>query len=113
MAQNSKKVTTSKRKKANTTKKRRKLTRNQKWFLDELLFPYGPTEYDCQLCENYDGHNDDGSIRCLLKTCNMLKEFDDFTTNKEDDNDKNKSEENDDYDDWDYENDDLAGLFIC
>ena len=110
MTDKNKKKTTSKRKKSSIPKKCRKRSRNKRQHFEKYDFPYAATEYDCQLCEFYGGHYEDGSIRCLAKSCDMLKDFDDFTTDKEDDFDVNESEENDDYDFW--EDDDLADLFI-
>lgn len=108
MAVKSKRSTTSKSKKTNSPKKSSNRSRNKRQHFDEFDFPYAATEYDCQLCEFYGGHYDDGSIRCLAKSCDMLKDFDDFSVDYEDDNDVNKSEENDDYNFWDDECDDLA-----
>ena len=111
MAEKSKKTTTSKRKKSITPKKSKKRYRKKRQHFEKYDFPYAATEYDCQLCEYYGGHYNDGSIRCLVKSCDMLKDFDDFTID-EDDYDVNESEEKDDYDFWEDEDDDLADLFI-
>ena len=110
MTDKNKKKTTSKRKKSSIPKKCRKRSRNKRQHFEKYDFPYAATEYDCQLCEFYGGHYEDGSIRCLAKSCDMIKDFDDFTTDEEDNNDVNESEENDDNDYW--EDDDLADLFI-
>lgn len=112
MAEKSKKTTTSKRKKSITPKKSKKRYRNKRQHFEKYDFPFAATEYDCQLCEFYGGHYEDGSIRCLAKSCDMIKDFDDFTTDEEDNNDVNESEENEDYDDWGDEYDDLSDLFI-
>ena len=112
MAVKSKRSTTSKSKKTNSPKKGRKRSKNKRQHFEKYDFPYAATEYDCQLCEFYGGHYEDGSIRCLAKSCDMLKDFDDFTTDEEDDFDVNESEDNDDYDFWKDEDDDLADLFI-
>ena len=112
MAEKSKKATTSKRNKSSVPKKSRKRNRNKRQHFEKFDYPYAATEYDCQLCEYYGGHYDDGSIRCLAKRCDMLKAFDDFTTDDENDIDENEAEENEDYDDWGDEYDDLSDLFI-
>ena len=113
MTDKNKKKTTSKRKKSSIPKKCRKRSRNKRQHFDKLDFPYAATEFDCQLCEYYGGHYDDGSIRCLAKRCDMLKSFDDFTADEDDNGiDENEAEENEDYDDWGDEYDDLSDLFI-
>ena len=112
MAEKGKKTSTSKRKKSITLKKSKKRYRNKRQHFENYDFPYTATEYDCQLCEFYGGHYEDGSIRFLAKSCDMLKDFDDFPTDEGDNNDVNESKENDDYNYWEDEDNDLADLFI-
>ena len=106
MKDSSNKSTSSRRKKSRKSSEIAK--RNARDFLDKLLYGYSANEYDCQLCEFYGGQNQDGTVSCLAKSCDMIKDFDDLSSI----DDIKELDYDSDRDDWENENDELAGILI-